>query len=115
MIVLLSDFWHGRFLGDFSLIQGDLENLPAISENSNIESIHYHTFLLTLSQFGASNGKEGHFEQKVLLKLSSKVKLRNFDIGMKIICSGTTSLICTAHLGFSHILWCGLLLCPFQW
>ena len=32
-----------------------------------------------------SGGKEGLFSKKVLLKLSSKVKLRNFDIGMKIV------------------------------
>ena len=28
---------------------------------------------------------EGHVEQKVLLKLSSTLKLRNFDYGMKMI------------------------------
>ena len=75
---------------------------------------HCHIFLLNLSQFRASNGKEGHFDKKVLLKLSSTLKLRNFENGMKIIGSGTTSLICTAYLGFSHILWCGLLLYPVQ-
>ena len=33
LIVGHSDFRFGRFLGNLSLIQGELENQPAISEN----------------------------------------------------------------------------------
>ena len=52
---------------------------------------------------------------KVLLKLSSKVKLRNFDTWNEDDGNSTTSLICTAILGSIHNLWCGLLFYPFQW
>ena len=73
---------------------------------------HCHIFLLNLSQFRSSNGKEGHFDKKVLLTLSSIVKFsQNFKVA-KIIGNGTTSLVCTAIIGFLHILWCGLLFLP---
>ena len=54
------------------------------------------------------------FIEKVLLKLSSMFKLRNFDLGMKMIAIAPHQLVCIAIIGFSHNLWCGLLLYPFQ-
>ena len=44
---------------------------------------------------------------KVLLKLSSTLKLRNFDIGMKTMAVASHQLVCTARGGYSHIFWCG--------
>ena len=46
----------------------------------------YHIFLLTLRHRSATTAVVWNdFIEKVLLKLSSKVKLRNFGIGMKMI------------------------------
>ena len=50
-------------------MHGDLANLPAITENKNLKFIHIHIFLLTLSQFRSSNGKEEHFEQKGVVEI----------------------------------------------
>ena len=55
------------------------------------------------------------FIEKVLLKLSSKVKLRNFDYGTKMIAVAPHLLVCIATIGSLHTLWCGLLLLyPYQ-
>ena len=61
-----------------------------------------------------SSVQEGHVFNKVLLKLSSKIKFsqnlkRYEDDG-----SSTTSLVCTALIGSLHIHWCGLLFYPYR-
>jgi len=43
----------------------------------------------------------------VLLKLSSTFKLRNFDIGMKMIAIAPTHLIYIHRLGELYTFWCG--------
>ena len=91
MIVWHSDSGRGRFLGNISLIQGDLENPPAISENSNIESIQYHTFLLILSQFRASNGKEDILTKRCYWNNLSFSNLANLKAVKMIAISSHTS------------------------
>ena len=51
---------------------------------------------------------------KVLLKLSSSDKFSQNLKWNEDDSNSTTSLVCTAIIGFSHILWCGLLFYPFQ-
>jgi hypothetical protein len=58
--------------------------------------------LLPLSQIQASNGKEGHFDKKVLLTLSSAVKLRNFDIGMKMIAMAPLQWFVQPFMAFTY-------------
>ena len=47
-----------------------------------------------------SSGLEGHFDKKVLLTLSSALKLRNFDIGMKMIAMAPHHWFVQSSLGF---------------
>ena len=52
---------------------------------SPLKIILSHLFVNFVAIPFRSSGQGEHFDKKVLLKLSSKVKLRNFDIGMKMI------------------------------
>ena len=71
--------------------------------------LHIHTFSLNLHQFCATavDYAEGLLNKKVLLKLSSKVKLRNFDNGMKMIAVASHHLIYTYlnRSGYCHLVW----------
>ena len=75
--------------------------------------LHFHIFLLNLLQFRSSNGKEGHFDKKVLLKLSSCNKSRKFE-RCEDDNNSTTSLVSAARSGLLHTHWCGLLFYPQQ-
>ena len=72
-----------------------------------------HLFVKFVAIPFRSSGSEEHFDKKVLLKLSFILKSRKFE-RCEDNSNGTTSLVCTAHIGFIHILWCGLLFYPQQ-
>ena len=77
------------------------------------------SFLVVLgnfSKFVSRNGAAALFYliEKVLLKLSSKIKFSQSLNWNEDDSDSTTSLVCTAIIGSLHNLWCGLLLYPFQ-
>ena len=80
---------------------------------SAINLIKQKTFI-TFALFLGDYSFEQTYYKKVLLKLSSKIKfsqnLKRYEDGRNSI----TSLVCTAIIGFLHILWCGLLLYPYR-
>ena len=76
-------------------------------------NIYFRIFLLNLSQFRASNSREGHFDKKVLLTLSSALKLRNFDIGMKMIAMAPHQWFVQSFMAFTYpLVWAVVISIP---
>ena len=61
-----------------------------------------------------SGGVRKFLIEKVLLKLSSKIKFSQSLSAVKMIAVAPHRLVCTAVIGSLHNLWCGLLLYPQQ-
>ena len=71
-----------------------------------------HLFIIFVSFHSTKVVWSDFFIKKVLLKLSSLMKVSQNFSAVKMVAIASHHLVCTAILGFLHIRWCGLLFYP---